>query len=59
MSENTEAERLAQLRKKKDESDAAFIERLKLTNDEFTLWKTVTNGGSIYGGPAFKRFVAE
>lgn len=52
-----EDERLIQLRKKAGEEDDAFMERFGLTPDDLRRWKEITANGTIYGGPAAKRFL--
>lgn len=52
-------ERLVQLRKKSDEDDDHFMERFGLTPADLSRWKQLTANGTIYGGPAMKRFLGE
>jgi len=49
-------ERLASLRKKDKEDDDSFSKRFNLTAEDLKRWKEVTKNGTIYGGPAIKRF---
>jgi len=50
-------ERLVQLRRKTGETDAEFVERFGLTEADLSRWKQLTADGTIFGGPAMKRFL--
>lgn len=54
-----EPERLISLRKKTGETDDEFKTRFGLTDSDFEKWKELTANGTIYGGPAMKRFLGE
>lgn len=51
--------RLASFRKREKEEDADFMKRFGLTAADLEQWKKLTDNGSIYGGPALKRFFGE
>jgi hypothetical protein len=59
MIQNTEVQRLAQLRKKDNESDAEFMARMQLDPAKLAKWKVITVDGTMYGGPAARRYIGE
>lgn len=52
-------DKLVSLRRKKDEEDEAFMKRFDLNPTDLSRWKALTKNGSMYGGPAIKRFFGE
>lgn len=51
--------RLVSLRKKMDEDDEPFMKRFSLTPADLARWKELTKDGTVYGGPALRRFTGE